>query len=124
MNTILTNAKAHFQAVMQREGLRCLEVVEWGSSDQPAQIYFKPLSSLPIKIYSQLVSLGTQPSVESFVDILILRALDEHGNPLFKAVDKTEMLRHISAVVVCDVVKRMSEAEEASVDLEITAKNG
>ncbi len=109
---------------MQREGLRCLDVPEWGENNQPAKIYFKPLSSLPIKIYSQLVSLGMQQTVESFVDILILRAVDENGNPLFNALDKTEMLRHISPIVVCDIVKRMSEAEEnVGLSLEFDAKN-
>lgn len=124
MSSVLTNAKAHFQQIMQREGLRCLDVAEWGENGQPAKIYFKPLSSLPIKIYSQLVALGMQQSVESFVDILILRAVDESGNPLFKALDKTEMLRHISPIVVCDIVKRMSEMEEnIGISLEREAKN-
>ena len=125
MTTLLNHAKAHFQTILQQEGLKCLQVPEWGKEGEPAKIYFKPLSSLPIKTYSQLVSLGMQQNVESFVDILILRCLDENANPLFKPLDKTEMLRHISPVVVCEIVKQMSDVDkESSVTLEMDAKNG
>lgn len=123
---MLEKAKAHFSQVVNGEGLRCILVPEWGEADQPAQIYFKPMASLPVKTYSRLVELGTKQTVEAFIDILILRCLDENGKPLFKLVDKTEMLREISPVVVCDIIRQMSEQEKdmlSLVDVDHVEKN-
>ena len=114
---MLEKAKAHFRQVVNGEGLRCILVPEWGEANQPAQIYFKPMASLPVKTYSRLVELGTKQTVEAFIDILILRCLDENGKPLFKLVDKTEMLREISPVVVCDIIRQMSEQEKDTLSL-------
>ena len=123
---MLEKAKAHFKQILENEGLRCMDVPEWGENNQPAKIYFKPMSALPVKTYSQLVELGSQQTVEAFVDILILRCLDEQGKPLFRLVDKTEMLREISPVVVCEIIRQMGEAEKetaAFLNLEVVEKN-
>jgi len=123
---MLEKAKSHFKQVLSQEGLQCILVPEWGESDQPAKIYFKSMSALPVKTYSRLVELGSQQTVEAFVDILILRCCDETGKPLFKAVDKTEMLREISPIVVCDIIRQMGEAEKETntfLNLEHVEKN-
>jgi hypothetical protein len=123
---MLEKAKTHFKHILDSEGLQCIVVPEWGDKNQPAKIYFKPMSALPVKTYSRLVELGSQQTVEAFIDILILRCLDESGKPLFKAIDKTEMLREISPIVVCDIIRQMGEAEkETSVllNLEVVEKN-
>lgn len=112
MSRVLENAKQHFKHCVENEGLRCIEVPAWGENNQPAKIYFKPLGSLTIKAYSQWVTLGSQQTVEAFVDMLILRCVDVGGQPLFKSVDRTEMLREISPIVVCDIISQMSESEK------------
>jgi hypothetical protein len=109
---MLEKAKAHFRQVVDDEGLHCISIPEWGNAQNPAKIYFKPISAMPVKTYSRLVELGTKQTVEAFIDILILRCCDENGQSLFKLMDKTEMLREISPVVVCDIIKQMSEAEK------------
>lgn len=114
---MLEKAKAHFKQILAHEGLRCLDVPEWGEANCPAKIYFKPMAALPVKTYSRLVELGSQQTVEAFVDILILRCLDEQGKPLFKTVDKTEMLREISPIVVCEIIQQMSEQEKDTLSL-------
>lgn len=111
---MLEKAKAHFKAVLAQAEWHSIEVPEWGDENQPAKIYFKPMAALPIKTYSRLVELGRQPTVEALVDMLIVRCLDETGKPLFRAVDKTEMLRDISPLVVCDIIRQMGEAEKDS----------
>lgn len=111
MSLLLEKAKQHFAQFVDTEGLRCIEVPEWGEAGQPAQLYFKPLAALPIKTYSRLVMLGSAQTVETFVEMLILRCLDSEGQPLFKMVDKTEMLREISPVVVCRIIREMSEQD-------------
>jgi hypothetical protein len=109
--SVLEKAKQHFQGIVSGEGLRSIEVPEWGEAGKPAVLYFKPLAALPIKTYSRLISLGSEQTVEAFVDMLILRCVDSEGAPLFKMVDKTEMLRCISPVVVCQIMTRMSESD-------------
>lgn len=122
MSDILEKAKQHFRELVSGEGLRCIEVPEWGQNGQPAQLYFKPLAALPIKTYSRLITLGSEQTVEAFVDILILRCTDAGGVPLFKSVDRTEMLRHISPVVVCQIMTRMSE-QDSVLSIEEVKKN-
>lgn len=111
MSELLEKAKAHFSAINSEEGLRCLEVPEWGDKNGPAHLYFKPLATLSIKDYSRFVALGSEQTVESFVDMLILRCLDSEGLPVFKTIDRTEMLRHISPIVVCNIITRMNEQD-------------
>ena len=124
MTNILEKAKQHFRDVINGEGLRYIEIAEWGEVNQPVKIYFKPLAALPVKIYSKFIELGTQQTVEAFVDMLILRCLDQEGKPLFKPVDRTEMLRQISPVVVCDIIRKMSDKEKDDhIDAEIAEKN-
>jgi hypothetical protein len=86
------------------------------------KLYFKPLAALSIKTYSRLIALGAEQTVEAFVEMLILRCLNAEGTPIFKSVDKTEMLREISPVVVCQVITRMSESD-AFVAVEDAKKN-
>lgn len=122
MSELLEKAKQHFTRVVVSEGLQCIEVPEWGEDCQPAKLYFRPLAALPVKTYSRLITLGAEQTVEAFVDMLILRCLDAEGAPLFKSVDKTEMLRCISPVVVCQIITRMS-AVDSTVDVADTKKN-
>ena len=111
MSTLLEQAKQHFRELIQGQGLHCIEIPEWSEKDKPAKLYFRPLAALPVHIYSKVVALGLQQTVEAFVDILILRGLDENAQPIFRSVDRTEMLRSISPVVVCNIIKQMSEVD-------------
>ncbi len=111
MSTLLEQAKTHFRDLIQGQGLHCIEIPEWGEKDKPAKIYFRPLAALPVHTYSKVISFGLQQTVETFIDILILRCLDEQAQPLFRSVDRTEMLRSISPVVVCNIIKQMSEID-------------
>lgn len=111
MHPVLEKAKQHFAEIVRGEGLRSLSIPEWGESDQPAVVYYRPLAALPIKTYSRWVSLGSEQTVEAFIEMLILRCLDSNGQPVFKALDKTEMLREISPVVVCRIITQISEGD-------------
>jgi hypothetical protein len=122
MSILLEKAKQHFAGVVESAGLRCVEVPEWGEAEQPAKLYFKPLSALPIKAYSRLISLGAEQTVEALVEMLILRCVDSESQLLFKMVDKTEMLREISPVVVCQIIQKMS-AEDNLPSMESMKKN-
>lgn len=123
---MLEKAKAHFKQLVHGEGLRVIVVPEWGDRDEPAKIYFKPMSALTVKTYSQIIEWGSKQTVEAFIDILILRCCDEQGKPLFKSVNKTEMLREISPIIVCDIIRQMSEQEKGDLpvgDIEQAEKN-
>jgi hypothetical protein len=124
MSQLLEHAKQHFRELIQGQGLHCIEIPEWGEKDKPAKLYFRPLAALPVHTYSKVVALGLQQTVEAFVDILILRCIDENAQPIFRSVDRTEMLRNISPVVVCNIIKQMSEVDgQASSDKENSEAN-
>ena len=111
MNTLLEKAKYHFAEIVRGEGLHSLSIPEWGEPDAPALLYYRPLAALPVKTYSRWVALGSEQTVEAFVEMLILRCLDSNGQPVFKAMDKTEMLREISPTIVCRIITQISEGD-------------
>jgi hypothetical protein len=111
MQSLLEKAKEHFAEIVRGEGLYSLSIPEWGEPDQPAILYYRPLAALPVKTYSRWVALGSEQTVEAFVEMLILRCLDASGQPIFKALDKTEMLREISPLVVCRIITQISEGD-------------
>lgn len=111
--TILDNAKSHFKDLIAGNGIKCIEVAEWGDKDAPAKVYFKPLAALPVQQFSEVAKLATQESVEAFIDILIIRCLDENGAPLFKKTNRLELLRHVSPQVVCSVITQMGEIDNS-----------
>lgn len=77
-------------------------------------------------MYSQVVESVQKGSVEAAVDILILRALDASGKPLFKPSDKIVMLHEVDAEVVLRIVGEMAafDAEyQSSLTVEAAKKN-
>jgi len=111
--SILDNAKSHFKDLIAGNGTKCIEVTEWGDKNGPAKVYFKPLAALPVQQFSEVAKLATQESVEAFIDILIIRCLDENGSPLFKKTNRLELLRHVSPQVVCSVITQMGEIDNS-----------
>lgn len=111
--SILDNAKSHFKDLIAGNGIKCVEVPEWGDKNAPAKVYFKPLAALPVQQFSEVAKLATQESVEAFIDILIIRCLDENGAPLFKKANRLELLRHVSPQVVCSIITQMGEIDNS-----------
>ena len=108
---VMEKAKAHFLDKIQGE-MKSIEVPEWGTT-----IYFKPLSLTQQDRIYQYIRKG---SLESLAETLIVRALDENGNHMFKAANKTEFMHMVDPAVVNKIVLAMAEDED---DLETLEGN-
>jgi hypothetical protein len=118
MSVILESAKSHFRDKLSG-GLRSLEVPEWSVEGKPAVIHYKP--SLNFSQQEKILSLSDQgKKAEAIVEALIQRALDEDGNRLFKAVDRTELMKHTDPEIISRIVGAMAGDED---DLDEASKN-
>lgn len=107
---ILDNAKAHFSAKLDG-GLLSLEVPEWGKDGKPAIIYFK--ASLSLKERDPIYQLMRQGTLDMFAEVLIIRALNEDGKPVFKKIDKGELMRRVDPDVIIRVAKEIADISQA-----------
>ena len=117
--TILENAVRHFKH--ERSHLKQINVTEWGEGGVPATIYFKPIMSLLEKGKILKAYQGDNPA-EALAEVLIIRALDENGKPLFKQVEKSIILKSIDEEVIARVINEM-QGETEDLSFEDAEKN-
>ena len=111
--SVINNATKHFKEKLAG-GLEWLEVPEWET-----KIYFKPSATL--KQTEAVVALhGKGQVMEALVTVLIMRALDEEGKPLFKQADKFELMNGVDPEVVIRVANHILNTEPDAADI---AKN-
>ncbi len=112
---ILQYATEHFQQKCEQRELHPIVVPEWVNNEgSPSEIYIQPLGRLPIHVYSQVVQFVQKGTVESAVDILILRALDKTGQPVFNLSDKVVLLHEVDPEVVLRIVGEMATFDAKS----------
>jgi|GEM_PF-1617517 len=112
MSSILDRAMKQYREKVEAAGILSLEVKQWPDENgNPTLIYFRPLSTLPVKDYSKVVYYATQETVEAGVDILIVRALNADKTPMFRAVERGELLRKVDPEVILDIIGRMGEQD-------------
>ena len=101
---ILENATNQFRAKLTE--LKSLEVEEWGETGTPATIYFRASMNFKDReVVQKLYKDGKEQ--EFFCMTLILKALDEDGQPLFRRTDKEKMMREIDPELIMRVVDEM-----------------
>ena len=101
---ILENATNQFRAKLTE--LRSLDVEEWGEGGTPATIYFRASMNFKDReVVQKLYKDGKEQ--EFFCMTLILKALDEDGQPLFRRTDKEKMMREIDPELIMRVVDEM-----------------
>lgn len=106
--SIINNATAHFKDKLAG-GLEWVEVPEWNT-----KIWFRPSATL--KETEAIVKLHQSGQVmEALATVLIMRALDEEGKPLFKQVDKFELMNSVDPEVVIRIASHIMN-QEPSVD--------
>ena len=93
---VLGMAKSHFREKLDASP-ECIDVPEWGM-----KIYFKPIN---LKQQDKIYKYIRAGSLESLAETVIVRALDENGNKIFKPVHKTELM----TLVDSDVISRICE---------------
>jgi hypothetical protein len=112
MSIFLERAKKQFLDKLTSSALLSIEVAEWPDENgKPTVIYFKPASTLNVKDFSKFIDLVKQGTVESAVDILILRAIDDKSKAMFKPVERTVFIRETDPVVILSIISRMGEAD-------------
>jgi len=110
---IMSKATGHFKSKMNG-GLECYEVKEWES-----KVWFKP--SATIKQTEAVMKLHQEgKTMEAMVEVLIMRALDEEGAPLFKSADKFELMNGVDPTVITEVAGYILSFEPEQEDI---AKN-
>lgn len=103
MNAI-QNATKHFKTKLAN-GLEWVDVPEWDT-----KVYFTPSATL--KQTEEVVKLHQDKKVmEALVTVLIMRALNEEGKPLFKMVDKFELMNSVDPEVVIRVANHILNQE-------------
>ena len=96
-------------------GLGCVEVPEWGDKAKPMKIYFK--SATNPRTQERLAKLiNEQKPIEAAVEALIIRALDESGEPIFKMSDKTELMNESDVDVIIHTVGEINNYQEAEIE--------
>lgn len=107
-DNVLEKAKRHFIDKLQGD-LKSVYVPEWDTN-----IYFKPLTLVQQDRIYKYIRKG---SLESLAETLIVRALDENGNNLFKSVNKTELMNMVDPKVINKIVVSMTDDEDEMDDM-------
>jgi len=111
--SIIENAVADFRQKITNTPLS-IEVPEW-----KATIYYKRSWSLKAQEpVNRLTDQGKRS--EAIVQALIIRALDEDGNKMFRNSDMTELMSKVDPDVISRIMIEMNKDE---VDLEEAEKN-
>lgn len=114
MSQVLERAFKQFRDKVAATEILHIEVAQWpDEKGNPTVIYFMPLGALRTEIYSKVFDLIRKASVESAVDILILRALNEDKSLMFKPMNRIEMLKKLDPEVLLDIISRMGELDAA-----------
>ena len=101
-------------------GLQSIEVPEWLIEDKPLVIWFKPATNP--KTQETLSKLFNEKKpIEATVQALIIRACNEDGTPMFKSVNKTELMNHCDVDVLIRVVGEINNFQ--AVDQDVAEKN-
>jgi hypothetical protein len=108
MSKILEAAKAHYREVLSA-GLRGpIPVPEWD-----AEVWFKPVVNFAQE--SKVIELqNAGKTAEALVEMMIIRALDKNGQPLFHKADKPEIMREMDPSVILRVIGEMNDPESGN----------
>ena len=117
MTQVLERAFKQFREKVAATQMLQLDVPAWPDDQgRPSIIYFLPLGALRTEIYSKVFDLIRKATVEAAVDILILRALGDNKTPLFKPVNRVEMLKKLDPEILLQIIGKMGELDNAYSD--------
>ncbi|MGL4406021.1 MAG: hypothetical protein ACRCT6_09690 [Notoacmeibacter sp.] len=94
---MIDRAKAHYKALANEP--KRIEIPEWGEDGEPAVVFVTPIT-LAERNKMKRVENGNELAAE----ILIMKAQDKDGNPVFKKEDKIELMRFTDSRVVGRVI--------------------
>ncbi len=103
--TVLSTAKEHFKEIAN-QGQAHLDVPEWGT------VVYWNISGLNFAQQSKVIELQQKgKSAEALVEMMIMRALDDKGQKMFKLVEKTELMRDVDPNIILKIVTAMGDSD-------------
>lgn len=105
MSKVLDAAKAHYREVLSAGLKGPIVVPEWDT-----EVFYKPVINFAQE--SKVIELQNQgKTAEALVEMLIIRALDKNGQPLFHKADKPEIMREIDPSIILRIISEMNDPE-------------
>lgn len=116
MSNIIDRATKQFRDKIAASEILQVEVPQWPDDQgKPTVIYFRPLTSLHLETFNKIMDCIRKENVLSAVDILILRALNADLTPMFKPVNRIELIKNVDPQVLLEIISNMGDLD-ASVD--------
>lgn len=79
---------------------KAIEVPEWGEEDAPFVFYSGPLLAGEInRLQKKHPNFLASANFEGMVDLLLMKALDDSGEKLFKLDDKPTLMREEATII-------------------------
>ena len=97
---VIDRVKAHFE----QQGVKKIEVAEWGEEGKPLVIYCTPFS---LGEKRNLFKGARNDDIGVLVDAIVLKAKDGDGNKIFKLDDKLTLLNNADPNVIARVATEM-----------------
>jgi LytS/YehU family sensor histidine kinase len=104
---LLAKAKTHWREKLVAP-MESVAVSEWDTV-----IFFKPTTLAQRNTIFRYVNDG---SLESLVQTLIIRALDEDGRRLFSNADKKDLMEKVDPDIIVNVINAMNEERETTIE--------
>ena len=95
---IIDRVKAHFES----QGVKKIEVSEWGEEGEPLIIYAQPMTLAETR---NLFKGAKNDDLGVMVDVIVLKSKDSEGNKIFKLDDKQVLLNNADPSVIARVSK-------------------
>ena len=97
---VIDRVKEHFE----QQGVKKIEVAEWGEEGKPLIIYTSPFT---LGEKRNLFKGAKNDDLGVLVDAIVLKAKDGEGNKIFKLDDKQTLLNNADANVIARVATEM-----------------
>lgn len=109
--SLLEKAKAHYSAKLAQSP-RELSIPEW-----EATVYVRP--ALSLAQMGEIMELSREgKSAEAMVMTLVYRLIDAEGKPVFRKIEKTELLRTVDPDVMARIVNQIAEGDPDEDEIE------
>jgi len=107
---VLEKAQGHYKSICSKERLE-IHIPEWDST-----VYVRPEFNLQSQ--GEIAELANNDKLaEAMVMTLILRLVDGEGKPVFKKIEKTELLRTVDASVITRIVGEINKFDPTEEDI-------
>lgn len=108
--SLLEKAKKHYAAKLEAEP-RKLDIPEWG-----ATVYIRP--GISLQNLGEIMALAQDgKTAEAMALTCIYRLVDETGSPVFRKVERTEIMRSVDPDVLARIVSEINDNDPDGEDV-------